>query len=88
MIAWKTSKEDLEIIVEIVNRARTMGVKRDFLDLEMDIEATHENCPLRLKDFLNADNFNFAHDIYGIINNLNRESGELENCFLPRFSKR
>jgi isopentenyl diphosphate isomerase/L-lactate dehydrogenase-like FMN-dependent dehydrogenase len=87
MITWNTSKEDYKVINEIVERAKNLGVKRDTLDLDMDICAAHENCPLRLEDFLKADDFNFLHDVYGIISNLNRETGELENCFLPRFAR-
>lgn len=87
MITWSTSKEDMIIIDKIVERALSIGVKRRGMDLEMDICAAHENCPLKLEELLAADNFNFLHDIYGIINNLNRETGELENCFLPRYAK-
>lgn len=88
MITWNTTKEDNEIIKQITMRAISLGVKRDFLDLTMDLCAAHEKCPLRLTDLFKADNFNFAHDIVGIINNLNRRTGELENCFVPRFAKR
>ena len=52
----------------------------------MDLENVHERTPLRLKEFLDADNFNFAHDITGIHNNMNRETGELEYRFSPRFT--
>jgi len=53
----------------------------------MDIEKVHENCPLNLTKLLNADDGNFGHDIAGIYSNLNRQSGELENCFLPRYAE-
>jgi hypothetical protein len=87
MINWKTSKEDLNIIGNIIMRAREEGVNRDSLSLMMDIEATHEHCPLRLKEFFEAPKFDFIHDIIGIINNLNKDTGELENCFLPRYAQ-
>ena len=36
-----------------------------------------------------ADTFNFAHDILGVQNNMDRSgNGKLINCFLPRFSGR
>jgi hypothetical protein len=61
----------------------------DALDVHMDLCAVHLNgCPLRLGELLDADDFNFWHDIAGIRRHLNRETGELVNCFLPRFSKR
>lgn len=87
MITWSTSKEDYLIINEIVKRAKALGVQRDTLSLDMDICAAHENSPLRLEDLLKADNSNFLHDIIGIVNHLNRETGELEDCFLPRYAK-
>lgn len=33
-----------------------------------------------------ADDFNFAHDIYGIQNNLNRKTKQFSNFFVPRFA--
>ena len=41
---------------------------------------------LRLNDLLNADDSNFAHDICGIQKNINRETREIENFFVPRFA--
>lgn len=87
MITWNTSKEDYLLINKIVDRALSLGLKRDKMSLDMDICAAHEKCPLRLEELLIADVFDFAHDIVGIINNLNRETGELENFFLPRYAK-
>lgn len=46
----------------------------------------HAKVPLRLAEFANADNFNFGHDVAGILGHLNRQTGELEDCFLPRFA--
>jgi uncharacterized protein DUF6874 len=62
---------------------------RTLLDIEMDIIATHCNGnPLRLDDLLNADDFNFMHDISGIATHLNRDTGKLEDFFRPRFSRK
>ncbi len=58
-------------------------------ELEMDLTAVHLNiCKLRLDELLNADEFNFAHDILGIRRHLNRQTCELERCFIPRFTDR
>jgi hypothetical protein len=85
MINWnKINKEDYETIYKITKRA---NVHKNLDNLDMDIAATHISNPLRLKEMLNSDNFNFWHDINGIVANLNRKTGKLENCFLPRFSK-
>ena len=87
------TKADYQTISKIAKRAveiaKTQGVQYDFLTASMDIEAVHSNItPLRLNDLLKADNFNFTHDVFGIANHLNRETIELENCFVPRFTKR
>lgn len=87
MIKWKISKEDTEVIAKIVKRAKEAGVQRDNLSLLMDISIAHQNCPLRLQELLEAKNFEFMHDVIGIVNHLNRDTGELEDFFLPRHAK-
>jgi hypothetical protein len=84
----KLTTADCDIIAAIVNRAVELKcVKPDQrLEANMDISAAHMSNPLRLTDLLAADKFNFAHDVLGITQNLNRESGKLER-FCPRFSK-
>lgn len=74
----------------IVERAYRMfkehGVKRDRLSIRMDLEATAAKIPLRLAELVEADDFNFAHDLGGIARHLNRQTGEMEDCFIPRFA--
>lgn len=91
MVNFDCDEEDMKTIQKISKRAVKMlkdfGSKRNQLDIDMDITAAHCNGnPLRLKEFLEADDFNFIHDISGIGRHLNRDTGKLENCFLPRFS--
>ena len=83
------NQNNVNLIMDITDRAwgKLKDNYKDKLDLMMDIDATNENCPLRLKELLNADDFNFYHDIIGIGNNLNRKTKKLENCFLPRYAK-
>jgi hypothetical protein len=94
MLNWKTSKEDHDIIVTIAERYIYLLKTADIpipkkLDLIMDIEAVHNNgCPLNLDDLLNASDDDFAHDLIGIQVNLNRKTGKLENCFVPRYNKK
>jgi hypothetical protein len=53
----------------------------------MDIHFCIEGgCNLDLEGLLSADDINFGHDIVGIHNNLNHETYQLDNCFLPRFA--
>lgn len=87
IIDWKKIKKDEMLLIrDIVKRARTIDSKINGLCLDMDISACHISNPLKLSELLAADDFNFCHDIFGISRNINRTNGQLENCFLPRFS--
>lgn len=91
MIDWKTvSKPDTRVIQNIVKRALPNllqhGVAVTSYDLEMDVTAAHITCPLDLQKLLDADDLNFFHDICGIRAHLDRTTGELTDCFLPRFA--
>ena len=81
---------DNELIGRIANRAQKMyrdaGIQRHLIDCMMDVDIVHRKSGLRLADLLEADNFNFSHDIGGIATHLDRRSGELKDCFVPRFS--
>jgi hypothetical protein len=70
-----------------VELAKRFHVKWDLLSIEMDITATHANgCPLRLAELMTAKDLDFSHDIGGILKYLDRNTGKLTNCFLPRFA--
>jgi hypothetical protein len=57
----------------------------DRLSLAMDLTATHANgCPMDFAKLLAADDFNFKHDIVGIVNHIDRRTGELTDHFFPR----
>lgn len=81
-----TKLDEMKTISKIAKRAVKMYPVLNHMSTVMDLDAVHEKTPLQLAELLKADNFNFAHDVVGIANNLNRETKELENCFSPRFS--
>ncbi len=88
---WMNTKSEMEISMSIAKRAvkmaKQLGIDYDVMTADMDISATHVNgCPLKLAELRDADDFNFSHDVFGIRRHLNRETGQLEDCFLPRFS--
>jgi hypothetical protein len=85
-ISWKISRADYALIGMIVTRARTRFRDIDPLALQMDLIACHANgTPLRLADLLAADSFDFWHDVNGIQRHIDRGTGKLRDCFLPRF---
>jgi len=95
MLKVKQSKiEGLMLISEIAKRAHKnfeqyigSDLQITVLDIIMDIETTNKTIPLDLSRLLAAPEADFNHDIIGIIQNLNRETGEIENCFSPRYTK-
>ena len=79
------------IISKIAIRANEMSKEYDRMGVQMDITAAFNSnknvTVLALKNLLNADTFNFMHDIYGINQHLNHDTGKIENCFLPRCAR-
>lgn len=87
MIDFECTGEELDIALQIAERAYKANPAFTVLGTSMDIVATHMNgCPLRLRELLEADDLNFAHDVAGIARHIDRTTGKLTNCFLPRFA--
>lgn len=92
-ISFAVTGRDRVLITNIVRRAiaaaKSGGWNYDKMDATMDITACHANGnPLDLKMLLKADDFTFAHDVFGIRKHLNRETGALDGFFVPRCHKR
>ena len=90
-VKFKLTPEDDKFIQEIAKRvasfARDRGEPLDMLDITMDLTACHCNGnPLKLAELLAADDFNFVHDTTGIMRHIDRSTGELGDCFSPRFA--
>ena len=80
-----------EIYSKICDRAEKMGLmKKSRLGVLMDILSADKKFNLDLEAWLNADDFNFAHDFVGIINNIVRDKYPATNFgyFLPRFARK
>jgi hypothetical protein len=92
MVRFDCGAWEHETMREIAERAavlaRRAGVRKVSVQaIWMDLIATHVNgCPLRLEEMRHADDFNLAHDVFGIGRHLNRDTGALEGCFVPRFA--
>lgn len=83
-----TAKEKFMMYVKLAERAEEMGIYNgERFTLLMDLENADKVFNLKLEDLLNADNFNFAHDIVGIVNNINRKNPIDFNLFVPRFAR-
>lgn len=93
MVSFNMPREDALIVNDIARRAVMAAARagvRDttFMEWSMDIAATHANgCPLRLYELRDADDFNFNHDVFGIRRHIDRKTGKLSGCFVPRFAR-
>lgn len=77
--------------VKVAQRAEEMGIYNgERITLLMDIESADNVFELRLEDWLNADDFNFAHDLIGIVKNIDRTKFPTVefNLFVPRFANK
>ena len=92
-----TTSTEFDLIRQIVDRAtqlleNTNGdpiTQAQRLSLHLDVAACHLNGnPLRLAELLNASEFDLMHDVCGIVRHLDRYTGQLGDCFSPRFSQR
>lgn len=91
-ISWDVSKFEVTMIVkcceryEEISNALNQNEHYDRQRLIMDLTACHANgCELNFDFLLNKfDDFNFIHDIIGISNHIDRTTGQLQDCFLPR----
>ena len=54
----------------------------------MDIAALHAHTPLDLEGWSKAEALDFIHDAAGIIRHMDRDTGKLIHCFVPRFTLR
>lgn len=83
----ESTHDEFMVIMSIVERADKKGLMMfDRLALSMDLDCAHSIFNLRLEELLQADDFNFSHDIVGIQNNINRRTMKIENCFVPRYA--
>ena len=90
-VSFKTTSEETASIAKIADRAAALGMLgRHYsrMTLLMDLSACHANgCPLDFARMADADDANLAHDVAGIANHLDRETGKLTGHFLPRFHR-
>lgn len=89
MIKWnefKTTKKDYQTITAIIKRALKQMLNVEPNKLSMDLECAYNDVGMDLNKLLASDTGDFLHDVSGIQNFIDRETGKLTNCFLPRCS--
>lgn len=88
-IQFTASRGDIHLIMQIAKRAVILATEEggdyDLQTAAMDVEACHCNgCPLDLARLLGADRTDFLHDVFGIRHFIDRKTGALTDCFVPR----
>lgn len=93
------TKEEAETIVAIAHRLKSelaaigtrpsdLGSEIKLMDTILNVSACHCNgTPLKLEELLRADAGDFLHDVLGIRRHMDRDTGKLLNCFLPRYAE-
>ena len=89
IVRFNGTEEEHRLIIKIATRY--VGIMRGRLtgiqDVIMDLMATHCNGnPLDLHGLLDANDMDLTHDVGGIRRYLDRRTGKLVDCFVPRYT--
>jgi hypothetical protein len=88
MIDWgKANREDHFKAAAIADRVLE-SVPAEKSQVVMDIIACHvSGCPLDLDRLHGAAESDLLHDVCGIARHLDRQTGKLTDCFVPRYAE-
>jgi hypothetical protein len=80
-----------KLLIRVLDRGEVMadkyGVGFNRMTSALDMVHADKQYPLDWAALLTADDVNFAHDFFGIRHHINRKTGLLEDCFVPRFAR-
>jgi hypothetical protein len=89
---FTASRTEVLLIGKIIDRFEAITRRKvdDRMSLMMDLEACHSNgCSLDLISMHEAaSDFDLVHDVGGIRQHLDRETGQLRDFFMPRYAAR
>ena len=89
----KLTKNDIELCDRIVARAQKLGLyENNRVTAFLDVQNAAKYFNMALDEWLNADDFDFIHDIVGIYKAINRIKYPVDfsndPLFLPRFARK
>lgn len=92
MVSFIVPQDDLKKIVQVVEKyieCSDQGWSMDDrLNMIMSLTACHANgTKLDLEGLLKASPIDLSHDVQGVCQNINTNTGKLDNCFLPRYTQ-
>ena len=86
-----TNEVTIEERAAVAKRMRqvllSFGIEENQLSAMMDLDYINDIIPLDFDRLQNCDNNTFLHDVIGIRNNWNRQTKQMDNCFLPKCAK-
>lgn len=88
---WTASEIEHKLINRIVARflLSNPSYYKGSIEHVMDLIVCHNHgCKLDFQKLLNAPDFDFFHDMYGIAKHLDRKNGQLQEFFVPRCARR
>lgn len=90
---FTTTPQEFDLIEQVCARYATLALEHGFKPYDdhmsrvMDLSAVHSNGnPMDFEKLLAAPEFDFMHDIDGIMRHLDRNTGTLQDFFSPRCS--
>lgn len=84
-VSFKITEADAALRDEAVMRVRDRNPGLDTVATAVDLTACHANgCRLDFAKLAEGDDFGLFHDVYGIVNHLDRATGKLGGEFQPR----
>lgn len=78
---------ELTLAVKACERFEALGYRSDRTTMLMDLTAAdgcNGNMRIDWLKLLDAPAMDFVHDVAGIQRHINRETGRIEDCFVPR----
>lgn len=89
----KLTREEINLCDKIATRAQSFGLyEGNRITAFLDVQNAAMYFNMRLEEWLNADDFNFLHDIIGIYKAINRVAHPVDfsndSWFVPRFAGR
>lgn len=84
-LSHEITAADADYRDQAVMRVRDRNPNLDTVATAVDLTICHANgCPLDFAKLAAADEFGLSHDVYGIVNHLERDTGQLRGEFMPR----